>query len=156
MQITDKSQLKEGQLYYLVYALGEGSHMRLFLCDSEPYKQANAEHGSWWIEVGLRSSVGFFSIPEEYSLRDMGIVPNDYNHHKVFDDEKEAIAHIDQAKKDPPPRYSPVFADESELDQDQCDPRLIHLDTDGEEVGIHGDIEEVPPMTEDEIRDILN
>lgn len=92
MQITDPSQIKDGMKVFYVHSFpqyrGIENFIRAYRIIGKPYAPRNfpASMESLFVyafDVKLRR-------PTYFSLKDCNVIPNNYNDHRLYDNEEEA------------------------------------------------------------------
>ena len=97
MNIND---VKIGEPFYCVFALGKQSFIEKCIPTSLPYtKQISENYSSTFVKVEIETEYGVRK--DDVSLSDRGIIPNTYNNHQSFISEKVAKQHLKFAKKLP-------------------------------------------------------
>ena len=72
--------MKKGMVVYYVHSLGSKSYITEYILTNKPHKNINF----WFVSAKYLSSISDEYIVTEFSLRDAGIIKNNYNSHRSF------------------------------------------------------------------------
>lgn len=91
-------EIKQGKTFYKVSALGICSYMTT-------WRIANLREEQGSVEIYRSHPLGEYTVVR--SLRDAGVIPNNYNNHKLFSSRRKAEAYLKLCKSGTVPRFMP-------------------------------------------------
>jgi len=104
----NKNDVQVNVPFYFVRALGEGSFMSKIIPISMPYDaKLFSDTETFFIQCDEEINGEVIVKDASMSLRDMGIIPGEYNQHQSFLSEKAAKQHMKLVKKFPNPLGKP-------------------------------------------------
>ena len=89
------ASIKVGQVLYYAHGLGAGSFLNEGIVVREPYSPIQESCGPF-IDVQETNKYGTFV--NNWSLKDMSVVPNTYNIHKAFYHKADAEKYVAECK----------------------------------------------------------